>query len=264
MTQQRLSGTIVVIIIAIGVQACIIVFIFVKRQVQRFALRNRRGPHMSVGHGAPKALRREADRLLECVSYIRHEPPLQLLSDATVSADKRRDYRCQIVLNFQGLEADLADFSAAYIRPAGGNVRSHMLGCVHGGGPLAGAPTRLVHQVCDDYDAARHHYDPIDRHRCKVFVERMDRLRAVVRANKLVKPHQPVPAAPLAAAADSAEVRRRKQPKLTRQPSISADPAESVGKQPSGSSDLGVVSSIVSVGNQSTLSAAKQPPPNVV
>jgi hypothetical protein len=48
---QQLSGTIVVIIIAVGVQACIILFIFAKRQIQRFALRNRRGPHMSVGHG---------------------------------------------------------------------------------------------------------------------------------------------------------------------------------------------------------------------
>ena len=48
---QQLSGTIVVIIIAVGVQACIILFIFAKRQIQRFALRNRRGPHMSIGHG---------------------------------------------------------------------------------------------------------------------------------------------------------------------------------------------------------------------
>ena len=37
MAQQQLSGTIVVIIIAVGVQACIIVFIFLKRQVQRSA-----------------------------------------------------------------------------------------------------------------------------------------------------------------------------------------------------------------------------------
>ena len=51
---QQLSGTIVVIIIAVGVQACIILFIFAKRQIQRFALRNRRGPHMSIGHGKLK------------------------------------------------------------------------------------------------------------------------------------------------------------------------------------------------------------------
>ena len=51
---QQISGTIVVIIIAVGVQSCIILFIFAKRQIQRFALRNRRGPHMSIGHGKMK------------------------------------------------------------------------------------------------------------------------------------------------------------------------------------------------------------------
>ena len=33
----------------VGVQTIIMLFIFAKRQVMRFALRNRRGPHISVG-----------------------------------------------------------------------------------------------------------------------------------------------------------------------------------------------------------------------
>ena len=49
--QVQLSGTSVVIIIAIGVQVCIMLVIVVKRQIMRFALRNRRGPHMHVGQG---------------------------------------------------------------------------------------------------------------------------------------------------------------------------------------------------------------------
>jgi len=276
MTQQRLSGTIVVIIIAIGVQACIIVFIFVKRQVQRFALRNRRGPHMSVGHGAPKALRREADRLLAYVSDIRHEPPLQgsnvpSLSSSSSSSDPHHqlDYRAQIVVNFQAFESELADFGPNYIRPAGGNVRSHLLGCMHGGGPLAGAVTKLVQQVCDDYDAARHHYEPIDRQKCKVFIERLDRLRAVVRANKLVRPVQPLAmnfavnprsaaaeSVPIAAAA--APVRQRKSSKL---PSESKDlDQRRTPSSPSAPPPAAVcaVSSIVSVDNQSVSTTNQQ------
>ena len=130
---QQLSGTIVVIIIAVGVQACIILFIFAKRQIQRFALRNRRGPHMSVGHGkingrgiswggadifeinfcftdmnvalitrksiiflgGPKALRREADKLLDYVQYIKHEPILEPLPTDS------QDFRRLIIINFQ-------------------------------------------------------------------------------------------------------------------------------------------------------------------
>lgn len=77
--QQQLSGTIVVIIIAMAVQVCIMIVIVVKRQIMRFALRNRRGPHTHIGQGAPKALRRETERQLEYVAYIRHEPkPIEL------------------------------------------------------------------------------------------------------------------------------------------------------------------------------------------
>ena len=77
---QQLSGTIVVIIIAVGVQACIILFIFAKRQIQRFALRNRRGPHMSIGHGKFKG-RVDAEGL-HCykippfLNVLLNEPPL--------------------------------------------------------------------------------------------------------------------------------------------------------------------------------------------
>ena len=53
---QQLSGTIVVIIIAMAVQVCIMLVIVVKRQIMRFALRNRRGPHTHIGQGEIKKL----------------------------------------------------------------------------------------------------------------------------------------------------------------------------------------------------------------
>ena len=71
MPAEQLSGTIVVIIIAIGVQGCIMLTIFAKRQIMRFALRNRRGPHTSLGQGVPKPLRRDIERYLDYVPYIR-------------------------------------------------------------------------------------------------------------------------------------------------------------------------------------------------
>ena len=74
MPAEQLSGTIVVIIIAIGVQGCIMLTIFAKRQIMRFALRNRRGPHTSLGQGVPKPLRRDIERYLDYVPYIRWAP----------------------------------------------------------------------------------------------------------------------------------------------------------------------------------------------
>lgn len=195
MAQQQLSGTIVVIIIAVGVQACIIVFIFLKRQVQRFAFRNRRGPYTSVCHGAPKALRRETDRLLAYVQEIKYEPNLQV--PAENQANLKRDYRRQIILNYQAFEGELAEFYPHFTRPHDVNVRKHLRNCTQrqpmsGGGlgvnsgPLVGADPSIVHHVCDDYDAARHHYEPIERARFKSFLERLDVLRGVLKTNKAV------------------------------------------------------------------------------
>ena len=53
---EQLSGVAVVIIIAVGVQTFIMLFIFAKRQIMRFTLRSRRGPHVSVGQGGVKVV----------------------------------------------------------------------------------------------------------------------------------------------------------------------------------------------------------------
>lgn len=51
---DNVEGATVVIIIALGILTLIILFIFVKRQIMRFALRSRRGPHVPIGHDAKK------------------------------------------------------------------------------------------------------------------------------------------------------------------------------------------------------------------
>ena len=39
------------------VQVFVLLFIFVKRQIMRFVMRSRRGPHAPIGHNAPKVKR---------------------------------------------------------------------------------------------------------------------------------------------------------------------------------------------------------------
>ena len=73
---EQLSGVAVVIIVAVGVQTFIMLFIFAKRQIMRFTLRSRRGPHVSVGQGGVKSFRREIDRRLDYANHIKYEPKL--------------------------------------------------------------------------------------------------------------------------------------------------------------------------------------------
>ena len=74
-----LSGVNVVLVMAYGSLVFVLLFIFVKRQIMRFAMKSRRGPHVPVGHNAPKDLKEEIDIRLSKVQDIKYEP--QLLAD---------------------------------------------------------------------------------------------------------------------------------------------------------------------------------------
>lgn len=57
-------------------KAILIVVLFVKRQIIRFTLKNRRGPHYSIGANAPKFLKKEIERRLLLTNEIKTEPLL--------------------------------------------------------------------------------------------------------------------------------------------------------------------------------------------
>jgi hypothetical protein len=73
---EELSGVTVVIIIGLGVLTFILLFIFAKRQIMRFALRSRRGPHVPIGHDGSKVLKREIERRIDLIPKIICEPQL--------------------------------------------------------------------------------------------------------------------------------------------------------------------------------------------
>lgn len=53
-----------------------LVSIFIKRQIIRFTLKNKRGPHHPIGANAPKFLKKEIDRRLRLTNEIKTEPLL--------------------------------------------------------------------------------------------------------------------------------------------------------------------------------------------
>ncbi|TNN75750.1 putative protein C1orf43 [Liparis tanakae] len=53
-SDSLLSSVNVVLVMAYGSLVFVLLFIFVKRQIMRFAMKSRRGPHVPLGHNAPK------------------------------------------------------------------------------------------------------------------------------------------------------------------------------------------------------------------
>lgn len=51
---EKLSGVMIIIMIGGSVLIAVLLFIFAKRQIMRFTLRSRRGPHVPVGNDAKK------------------------------------------------------------------------------------------------------------------------------------------------------------------------------------------------------------------
>ncbi|XP_060906626.1 protein C1orf43 homolog [Labrus mixtus] len=76
-----LSSINVVLVMAFGSLVFVLLFIFVKRQIMRFAMKSRRGPHVPLGHNAPKELRQKIEAKLSQVQKIHFEPRLMSPDD---------------------------------------------------------------------------------------------------------------------------------------------------------------------------------------
>lgn len=155
---KELSGVTIILIISGGVLTFVILFIFAKRQIMRFALRNRRGPHIPVGHDAKKSIKKEIERRLDCIQRITYEP--QLLADDDSSYILQPDsslppyyYRLKAVDDIKLLEMEISKQDSS-IRLPRDSLRAFLLTTL--AAPMGPSGQRLIHQFCDMYEHARH------------------------------------------------------------------------------------------------------------
>lgn len=157
---EELSGVMIVLLVGGGVLAFTICFIVAKRQIVRFTLRGRRGPHVAVGHDARKSIKKEIERRIDSIQKIYFEP--RLLWDAK-DGEKyilRPDsdlppyyYRMKAMDDVKELEKEISKQDGTTRHPRD-SLRAFLL--VSLAAPLNGAGQRLIHQFCDMYEHARH------------------------------------------------------------------------------------------------------------
>lgn len=154
-----MSSMTVVLIVGGGVLTSIILFIFAKRQIMRFTLRSRRGPHVPVGHDAKKSIKKEIERRLDCIQQrIAYEP--QLIHDDDSRYILQPDsnlppyyYRLRAVDDIRILEKEIMKQDGS-VRQARDSLRGFLLTTL--AAPLNGSGQRMIHQFCDMYEHARH------------------------------------------------------------------------------------------------------------
>ncbi|XP_044735177.1 protein C1orf43 homolog [Chrysoperla carnea] len=159
MMTEELSGVTIVIIIAGGVMTCLMLFIFAKRQIMRFTLRSRRGPHFPIGHDIKKSLKREIERRIDLIPKIVYEPELLTSGDDKYILYRGQQlpsyyYRLKAVDDVKLLQKEIAKQDPCLIRHPTENLRAFLLTTL--AAPLNGTGQRLIHQFCDFYEQARH------------------------------------------------------------------------------------------------------------
>ncbi|XP_011855716.1 protein C1orf43 homolog isoform X2 [Macaca thibetana thibetana] len=167
-----LSGVNVVLVMAYGSLVFVLLFIFVKRQIMRFAMKSRRGPHVPVGHNAPKDLKEEIDIRLSRVQDIKYEPQLLADDDARL-----------LQLETQGNQKIPFHSEGRHPRSLmGKNFRSYLLDLRNTSTPFKGVRKALIDTLLDGYETARYGTGVFGQNEYLRYQEALSELATVVKA----------------------------------------------------------------------------------
>ncbi|KAE8588886.1 hypothetical protein XENTR_v10022795 [Xenopus tropicalis] len=182
-----LSGVNVVLVMAYGSLVFVLLFIFVKRQIMRFAMKSRRGPHVPVGHNAPKELRDEIDIRLSKVQDIKFEPQLLAAGDERLLQLDRPGqegsyhylYRMKTVDAIKETDIPFQESKKHPKSLVGKNFRAFLLDLRNSSSPYKGISKSLIDSLLDGYDTARYGTGIYGKIEHEKFVESLRELSAM-------------------------------------------------------------------------------------
>lgn len=160
-SNTRLSSVNVVLVMAYGSLVFVLLFIFVKRQIMRFAMKSRRGPHVPLGHNAPKELRQEIEAKLCQVQKIHFEPRL-LSPDDDRLKQREQSGCCDYLYRMRALDAvrdtDLPfrQLGGTSTAVTGKRFRTWLLQLRNSHCMFRDSQSSLIDTVLDGYNRARH------------------------------------------------------------------------------------------------------------
>ncbi|XP_053465273.1 protein C1orf43-like [Nycticebus coucang] len=185
-----LSGVNVVLVMAYRSLVFVLLFIFVKRQIIHFAMKSRRGPHVPVGHNAPKDLKEEIDIRLSRIQDIKYEPHI-LGNDDTrlLQLETQGNQNCYNYLyRMQALDAIRASeipFQADGRHPRsliGKNFHFYLLDLQNTSTPFKGVLNALIDTLTDGYETACYGTAVFGQNEYLRYQEALSELATVVKA----------------------------------------------------------------------------------
>ncbi|XP_029436020.1 uncharacterized protein C1orf43 homolog isoform X1 [Rhinatrema bivittatum] len=130
----------------------------------RFAMKSRRGPHVPVGHNAPKDLKEEIDIRLSQVQDIKYEPQLLAEDDERLLQLDMQEhkgcynylYRMKTLDAIRASEIPFHDGGKFPRSLIGKNFCSYLVELRNSSTPFKGVRKMLIDNLLDGYEAARY------------------------------------------------------------------------------------------------------------
>lgn len=180
-----LSSINVVLVMAYGSLVFVLLFIFVKRQIVRLAMKSRRGPHVPLGHNAPKELRQEIETKLSLVQKIHFEPRLLSPNDARLKHCEQPGsydylYRMKALDAIRDTDLPFRELGGTSTAVTGKRLRTWLLQLRNS--PYA-FPENLVDSVLDGYNKARHEAEAFGEAEFSQFQKALTELASAVKSH---------------------------------------------------------------------------------
>uniref|UniRef100_A0A3Q2XP40 Uncharacterized protein n=1 Tax=Hippocampus comes TaxID=109280 RepID=A0A3Q2XP40_HIPCM len=168
-----LSSVNVVLVMAFGSLVFVLLFIFVKRQIVRLAMKSRRGPHVPIGHNAPKELRQEIEAKLCQVQKIHFEPRLLSPEDERLKSG--------LFITYYTFRLDLHYLGGSSTAVTGKRFRTWLLQLKNSHCLFRDGQKGLIDTVLDGYNRARNGDKAFGEAELSKYQEALTELASVVK-----------------------------------------------------------------------------------
>ncbi|XP_072250355.1 protein C1orf43 homolog [Leuresthes tenuis] len=187
-TAGFLSSVNVVLVMAYGSLVFVLLFIFVKRQIMRFAMKSRQGPHAPLGHNAPKELKQEIDAKLCQVQKIHFEPRLLSPDDHRLNQRDQSGsygylYRMRALDAIRDTDFPFRELGGTSTAVTGKRFRTWLLQLRNSHCMFRDNQNSLIDTVLDGYNKARHGAEAFGEAEFLKYQEALTELASIVKSS---------------------------------------------------------------------------------
>nr|XP_046255428.1 protein C1orf43 homolog isoform X1 [Scatophagus argus] len=184
-SDSLLSSINVVLVMAYGSLVFVLLFIFVKRQIMRFAMKSRRGPHVPLGHNAPKELRQEIEAKLCQVQKIHFEPRLLSPDDDRLNQSGSYDYlyRMRALDAIRDSDLPFHELGGSSSAVTGRRLRTWLLNLRNSQCMFRDSLKTLIDTVLDGYNKARHGAEAFGEAEFLKYQEALTELASIIKSH---------------------------------------------------------------------------------